>query len=98
METYYVPPVKKMDSRSNKSEISKGKLADKWRNSLTFLRRAEKLEDNTCETNSSEATTEGKLIFVFKIRERLRYYCLFIQQHEVKPKSAKPGCFITVNH
>ncbi|KAJ8909691.1 hypothetical protein NQ315_011425 [Exocentrus adspersus] len=39
-EAYYLPPVKKRDSRDNKSGVAKGKLVDKFRNKLTFLREA----------------------------------------------------------
>lgn len=39
-ETYYLQPVRKRDSRDNKAGIAKGKLVDKFRNRLTFLREA----------------------------------------------------------
>lgn len=38
-ETYYVPPIFKKNSTTNKSKVSKGKLVDKYRNKLTFLRK-----------------------------------------------------------
>lgn len=42
-ESFYVPPVKKKDSRTHKSGISKGKLVDKYRNKCTFIRAAKNL-------------------------------------------------------
>lgn len=49
--TYYVPPVRKINSRADKSGVSKGRLVDKYRNKSTFIRAANKL------TKESEALT-----------------------------------------
>ena len=46
VETYYVPPIKKRDSRDGSSGRSKGKLVDKYRNLKTFVRGAENLLKN----------------------------------------------------
>ncbi|XP_034936373.1 uncharacterized protein [Chelonus insularis] len=43
VETFYIPPVKKRDSRSNLSEVSKGKLPDKLRNLRTIIREAARI-------------------------------------------------------
>ncbi|XP_044013870.1 uncharacterized protein LOC122856206 [Aphidius gifuensis] len=38
--TYYTDPLRKKNSKTAKSGMSKGKLADKWRNRSTFIRQA----------------------------------------------------------
>lgn len=45
-ETYYVAPLKKIDSKDEKSEVSKEKLPDKWRNRCSFIRNAHNLLKN----------------------------------------------------
>ena len=37
-QTYYTAPVRKRDSRDQKAGVSHGKLVDKYKNKLTFLR------------------------------------------------------------
>ncbi|XP_031331382.1 uncharacterized protein LOC116164591 [Photinus pyralis] len=39
-DVYYCPPVHKRFSRENRSEASKGKLVDKYKNKITYLRKA----------------------------------------------------------
>ncbi|KAF5270171.1 hypothetical protein FQR65_LT05651 [Abscondita terminalis] len=61
-EVYFTAPVKKRQSRDNKSEAAKGKLIDKYRNKLTFLRRAHilpgRLKDAEKEDDTSLINTE----------------------------------------
>lgn len=59
-ETYFVPPVKKKESRDKKSEISKEKLVDKWRNARTFIRSAEKLGNEVSDDDESPLSAEGE--------------------------------------
>ncbi|KAB0803135.1 hypothetical protein PPYR_00105 [Photinus pyralis] len=53
-EAYYLPPIKKRDSRDNKPGVAKGKLVDKFRNKLTFLR-----ESGILPTRSGDKSTEA---------------------------------------
>ena len=39
-ETYYLPPLPKSKSKSDKSEVARGKLVDKFRNIRSFIRSA----------------------------------------------------------
>lgn len=41
-----MPPIRKKYSRNDKSGILRGKLVDKYRNLLKFIRSAEKLKNN----------------------------------------------------
>jgi len=45
-ETYYMPPIRKKYLKNDKAGISRGKLVDKFRNALNFIRSAEKLKNN----------------------------------------------------
>ena len=51
-QVYYIKPTRKKDSKDDKAGRSKGKLVDKYRNSVTFIRRANKLR----ESNSNAGT------------------------------------------
>lgn len=46
-----MPPIRKKDSRHDKAGVSRGKLVDKFRNALRFIRSSEKLQDKTHVTN-----------------------------------------------
>lgn len=55
-QTYYVPPKLKKHSRVNKPERAKGKLVDKYRNKLTFIRKADNLvQSHACVKKSNKA-------------------------------------------
>ncbi|CAG5083878.1 Protein of unknown function [Cotesia congregata] len=54
-QTFYVPPVKKKDSLSNMSLISKGKLVDKYRNTLVIIRNIKKFSECFNNTGESES-------------------------------------------
>lgn len=41
-----MPPIRKKYSKIDKAGISRGKLVDKFRNALKFIRSAEKLKNN----------------------------------------------------
>lgn len=41
-----MPPIRKKYSKNDKAGISRGKLVDKFRNALKFIRSAEKLKNN----------------------------------------------------
>lgn len=43
-ETFFVSPIKLKNSKKFKSEVSKGKFVDKYRNMQTFMRRAQSLD------------------------------------------------------
>ncbi|XP_031329053.1 uncharacterized protein LOC116160061 [Photinus pyralis] len=53
-EAYYTPPIKKRQSRDNKPGIAKGKLVDKYRNKLTFLRKAKILPSRLTSVDDEE--------------------------------------------
>lgn len=59
-EVYYCPPVKKGKSKTHKSGIAKGKLVDKNRNMLTFLRKYKLISSNKSSENNS-STDEDSL-------------------------------------
>ncbi|XP_039308866.1 uncharacterized protein LOC113005534 [Solenopsis invicta] len=54
-EVYYCPPVKKKDSKNEKSGIAKEKLVDKNRNMLAFLRKCQLIP-----LNKSSSTHDSK--------------------------------------
>lgn len=56
-----MPPVRKINSKSGKAGISRGKLVDKFRNCLRFIRYAEKLSNQT----EQKITGVGKGIYIF---------------------------------
>ncbi|CAG5096521.1 Protein of unknown function [Cotesia congregata] len=68
IQTFYVPPVKKKNSLRQVSQISKGKLVDKYRNTLTTIRSLRKVADvsNDCmeldenQDNSQDPALESK--------------------------------------
>lgn len=60
-EVYLTPPVKKRQSRDNKSEAAKGKLIDKYRNKLTFLRRAGILPGRLKDDGTEEEPSTSNL-------------------------------------
>lgn len=54
-EVYYCPPMKSKDSKNHKSGIAKGKLVDKNRNMLAFLRKYQLIPlSKSVPTNSSK--------------------------------------------
>lgn len=59
-KTYYVPPVPKKNSRTNKPSMSKGKLTDKYRNKCTFIRSVEHLEDEDDTADKLNVIPTGK--------------------------------------
>lgn len=64
---YYVPPIKKRNSIDNKSELSKGKLVDRYRNTITFLRTAG-IVDNLRKRSRSEESEPGSVSKYQKIK------------------------------
>lgn len=62
-QVYFSSPIRKKKSRDNKSGIARGKLVDKYRNRLTFLREAGVLSSSRSteinEDSSQESTSEG---------------------------------------
>lgn len=55
-----MPPVRKKDSKTDKAGISRGKLVDKFRNKLRFIRSAEKLKNSV---KDATVVTEGTKTF-----------------------------------
>ncbi|KAH0567661.1 hypothetical protein KQX54_011399 [Cotesia glomerata] len=60
-QIYYVPTVKKTYSKRIKSEISKEKLVDKWRNINTIIRSLENLTVNILKDHIDEPQTSSPL-------------------------------------
>lgn len=56
-EVYYIPAIRKRHSRDNKCGFARGKLLDKYKNKLTFLRRAKLIPT----TRPSNSVTESSL-------------------------------------
>ncbi|CAH0550863.1 unnamed protein product [Brassicogethes aeneus] len=53
-QVYFASPIKKRNSREKKSGIARGKLVDKYRNRLTFLREAGILSSSRRPSESNE--------------------------------------------
>lgn len=53
-QLYYVPSTPKSQARSKKSERSKGKLIDKFRNRKTYIREAENLLNSKVKSDNAE--------------------------------------------
>lgn len=68
-EVYYTPPINKKNSRTNKCIIARGKLIDKYRNKLSFLRKAkylpEALSEDTLVSDDSILDNEGNLFLKY---------------------------------
>ncbi|CAG9822215.1 unnamed protein product [Phaedon cochleariae] len=64
---YYTAPIKKRNSRNNKSIVARGKLIDKYRNKLSFLRKASalptRLFDETDTDDSSHFADDVQIDF-----------------------------------
>lgn len=68
-EVYYVPPIRKRNSIDGRSGIAKGKLIDKYRNTLTFLREAKLLpslkhSNDELETDTDSVGNKTSLFYV----------------------------------
>lgn len=77
--SYYIPPVKKFQSKFNKSGIARGKLPDKYKNELALLREAGVLPkmETRAETDSCDefsATVTG-LIYYFFVKSYRYTFC-----------------------
>lgn len=57
--TYYIPPIAKKYSKTNKSITSRGKLVDKYRNKIQDYKKLTgySLTDNTTFTSASTSTS-----------------------------------------
>ncbi|XP_011858271.1 PREDICTED: uncharacterized protein LOC105555840 [Vollenhovia emeryi] len=58
-ETYYIPPIRKCNSKDNRCSVARGKLVDKYKNKITFLRTAGilprcRIRKGFCENNVEE--------------------------------------------
>lgn len=73
-QVYYTDPINKRNSKNKKSVIARGKLVDKYRNKLSFLRKAKVLTsrnsdgesddyDQDIEETNSELT--GNIYYIF---------------------------------
>lgn len=56
--TYFIEPLKKKFSKENKSGFARGKLTDKYRNRLTFLRKAGLISSQREASHSSDDPDE----------------------------------------
>ncbi|KAL7304391.1 hypothetical protein TKK_0003190 [Trichogramma kaykai] len=61
IETHYVSPVLKKYSKSNKSQQSKGKLVDKWKNIGSFISSHTPTTSNKKKPNKGTPVDEGAL-------------------------------------
>ncbi|XP_045460500.1 uncharacterized protein LOC123670948 [Harmonia axyridis] len=79
-QVYFTSPIKKRNSKDNKSGVARGKLVDKYRNRLTFLRKSgiisakytDKEEINTPEPNErnlEDDDFEEDLVWLIHNRE-----------------------------
>jgi len=50
-----MPPVQKKYSKNDKAGVSRGKLVDKFRNALKFIRSAKKLKNNNNQIEQNVA-------------------------------------------
>lgn len=57
-ETYYILPIRKCNSKDNRSSVARGKLVDKYKNKITFLRTAGILPHCRIRKESSENNVE----------------------------------------
>lgn len=63
---YYLPPIRKRFSKDKKAGISRGKLVDKYRNKLTYLRKTGLLPSSASKVSSDVEDREnnsGKQLF-----------------------------------
>lgn len=63
-----MPPVRKQNSKNDKAGISRGKLVDKFRNTLRFTRSAEKLRDKKLIEQNNTIVDQGIKYFPFLLR------------------------------
>lgn len=61
ISTYFVEPIRKKDSKENKSERARGKLVEKYRNRLHLLRTIQGSTQQK-ELESKEAADTGKTV------------------------------------
>lgn len=61
--TYYVAPVSKRNSGSNRPQVARGKLVDKHRNKLTALRRTLQYR-NLHPPEAASTVTSGKIVSI----------------------------------
>jgi len=54
-----MPPIRKKYSKIDKAGISRGKLVDKYRNSLKFIRSAKKLKNNDQIEKNVASVSQG---------------------------------------
>jgi len=58
-EIYFIPPIRKKDSKEDKAGISRGKLVDRFRNDIKFincinkLKKSKQIEENIVNTGIS---------------------------------------------
>ncbi|KYN13739.1 hypothetical protein ALC57_14062 [Trachymyrmex cornetzi] len=64
-EVYYCPPVKKKDSKNHKSGIARGKLVDKNRNMLAFLRKCQLIRSSSEKVQDKDSLNEDFITFLF---------------------------------
>lgn len=74
-----MPPIRKKYSRNDKAGISRGKLVDKFRNALKFIRSAEKLKNNNNYIEQNVvAGSQGINIFCIKINDNGNFKTIYI--------------------
>jgi len=72
--TYYIPPIAKKDSSSNKSIPARGKLMSTWRNRQCQYKKLQLKITDEVKTASDQNTEPGKITFCVNkyIRNSLR--------------------------
>lgn len=61
--TYYIPPIAKKHSSSNKSIPARGKLMSMWRNRQCQYKKLQAKVTNELKTANDQSTEPGKVIF-----------------------------------
>lgn len=61
--TYYIPPIAKKDSSSNKSIPARGKLISMWRNRQCQYKKLQFKVINETKTANNQSSEPGKIIF-----------------------------------
>lgn len=58
-ETYFIPPIRKKDSKENKAGISREKLVDRFRNDIKFISSVNYLKKSKTQAEQNVITNTG---------------------------------------
>ncbi|XP_030762270.1 uncharacterized protein LOC115887090 [Sitophilus oryzae] len=82
--TYFIEPLKKKFSKENKSGFARGKLTDKYRNRLTFLRKAGLISSQRETGRRSDDADELQVSLSISIEDQTKNDLLWLQ-HNTEP-------------